>query len=68
MGNNSCAVTKVGTFDVDDQCKKELDLLARIEKAPIDSKDCCELVSMILAGSPPEPIDAELKKKESTFS
>ena len=48
-----------------DRPTEELDLLARIEKAPMESKDRCELVWKILAGSPSGPIDEELKKKES---
>jgi hypothetical protein len=54
------------TFDIEARCKDELDLLARIEKAPIESKARCEFVGQILDGSPFESIDKELKKKEAT--
>ena len=59
---------KVGTFDVSEQCKNELELLARIEKAPMESKVRCELVWKILAGSPAGTIDEELKEIESPSS
>jgi hypothetical protein len=56
----------LGTFDVEDRCNGELDLLARIEKTPMESKTRCELVCRILDGSPFEPLDEELKKMERT--
>jgi hypothetical protein len=55
----------LGTFDMEDRCKKELGLLDRIEKAQMEPKDRCELVCKILGGSPFEPIDEELRKKEA---
>ena len=58
----------LGTLDVEDRCKEELDLLARIEKAHIEPKDRCELVCKVLDGSPIKAIDAELKKMESASS
>jgi hypothetical protein len=53
----------LGTFD-EDRCNRELDLLDRIENAPIESKDRCEFVCKILGGSPFESINEELKKRE----
>jgi hypothetical protein len=47
-----------------DRCKGELDLLSRIEKAPIESRDRCELACRILNGDSIEAIDETLKKKE----
>jgi hypothetical protein len=44
----------------------ELALLSRIEKASIESRDRCELVLKILAGTTVESIDEELQKKEGT--
>jgi hypothetical protein len=54
----------LGSFDIEDRSKAELDLLARIEKAPLESKARCELVCEILGGFPLEPIDDELRKRE----
>jgi hypothetical protein len=51
---------------IKDRCKMELALLSRIEKASIESRDRCELVLKILAGTTVESIDEELQKKEGT--
>jgi hypothetical protein len=56
----------LGTLDVEDRCKAELDLLSRIEKAPLESRSRCELVCRILDGAAIESIEEELKKKEVT--
>jgi hypothetical protein len=50
---------------IKDRCRNELDLLSRIEKAPLESRDRCELVRRILAGDSIKLIDEELSKKES---
>ena len=47
-----------------DRCREELDLLSRIEKTPLESKDRCGFVKRILAGDPVKLIDEELNKKE----
>ncbi|MBU2055532.1 MAG: hypothetical protein KJ936_08400 [Proteobacteria bacterium] len=54
------------TRSIKDRCREELDLLSRIEKAPLESRDRCELVRRILAGDSIKLIDEELIKKEST--
>jgi hypothetical protein len=51
---------------IKDRCKAELNLLTRIEKAPMESRDRCELVWRILSDNSIEAIDETLKKKEST--
>jgi len=56
----------LGSLSIEDRCKAELDLLSRIEKAPLESRKRCELVWQILGGSPFQSIDEELKKKEVT--
>jgi hypothetical protein len=48
---------------IKDRCKAELNLLARIEKAPMDSRERCELVWRILSDNSIEAIDEILKKK-----
>jgi len=57
-------VRDLGTRGIKSRCRAELDLLSRIEKVPIESRDRCELVFRILAGDPIEQIDKELKEKE----
>ena len=52
-----------GTLELEDRCKAELDILSRIEKAPIESKLRCELVLKIVDGAPYASIEEELKKK-----
>jgi hypothetical protein len=51
---------------IKDRCKAELNLLTRIEKAPMESRDNCELVWQILSDNSIEAIDETLKKKEAT--
>jgi hypothetical protein len=51
---------------IKDRCKVELNLLTRIEKAPMESRDRCELVWRILSDNSIEAIDETLKKKEAT--
>jgi hypothetical protein len=51
---------------IKDRCKAELNLLTRIEKAPMESRDRCELVWQILSDNSIEAIDETLKKKEAT--
>lgn len=57
---------ELGSVDVEDRCKAELNLLSRIEKAPLESKARCELVCKILDGDEIESIEHELKKKDLT--
>ena len=52
-----------GTLELEDRCKTELDILSRIEKAPIASKLRCELVLKIIDGAPIASIEEELKKR-----
>lgn len=56
---------KLGTVGAEDQCNADLDLLSKIEKAPIESRPRCELVSMILDGYTSDLVNDELKKRES---
>jgi hypothetical protein len=51
---------------IKDRCKAELNLLTRIEKAPMESRDRCELVWRILSDDSIEAVDETLKKKEAT--
>jgi hypothetical protein len=50
---------------IKDRCKAELGFLSRIEKAPMESRDRCELVFRILAGDSIGEIEEALKKVES---
>jgi hypothetical protein len=50
---------------IKDRCKAELDLLARIGRASIESRDRCEMVWHILSGNPIDAIDETLKKMEA---
>lgn len=47
------------------RCRQELDLLTQIEKANIPPRQRCELVFMILDGTPPDEIFAKLTQFES---
>ncbi len=47
---------------IKERCKLELNLLSRIEKAPVDARDRCELVSRLIAGDEVNSIDEALKK------
>jgi hypothetical protein len=47
---------------IKDRCKAELNLLTRIEKTPMESRDRCELVWRILSENSIEAIDETLKK------
>lgn len=49
---------------IKDRCKAELDLLARIKKAPMEARDRCDFVWGILSGEPTIGIDEALRKKE----
>ena len=53
---------------IKDRCKAELNLLTRIEKAPMEPRDRCELVWQILSDNSIEAIDETLKKKEAEVS
>jgi hypothetical protein len=53
---------------IKDRCKAELNLLTRIEKAPMESRVRCELVWRILNEDSIEAIDETLKKKEAEVS
>jgi hypothetical protein len=46
-----------------DRCKLEIDLLSRIENAPIESKVRCKLVRKIIEGASVSPIEEELDKE-----
>jgi len=48
---------------IKDRCKAELNLLTRIEKAPMESRDRCELVWRILSDDSIEAVDETLKKR-----
>jgi hypothetical protein len=54
-----------GTLKLKDRCKTELDLLSKIEKAPIEPKVRCDLVWKIIDGASIPSIEEELTK-EST--
>jgi hypothetical protein len=58
---------ELGTFEMEDRSKLEIDLLFAIEKAPIESKARCKLVRKIIEGAPiksiEEELDEELKKE-----
>jgi hypothetical protein len=49
------------------RCKAELELLSRIEKASIESRDRCELVWRVLTGDSITAIDEALKNKEASI-
>lgn len=57
-------VRDLGTRGIKNRCHVELDLLSRIEKAPIESRARCELLYQILQGESFETIDEALKKNE----
>jgi hypothetical protein len=48
---------------IKDRCKAELNLLTRIEKASMESRERCELVWRILSDNSIDAIDEILKKK-----
>jgi hypothetical protein len=50
---------------IKDRCKAELNLLTRIEKVPMKSRDRCELVWRILSDNSIETIDETLNEKEA---
>jgi len=52
-----------GTFELEDRCKLEIDLLATIENAPIESKVRCKLVRKIIEGASVSSIEEELDKE-----
>ena len=54
-----------GTFELEDRCKRELDLLSRIEEAPVEPRLRCNLVWKIINGAPIPSVEEELKR-EST--
>jgi hypothetical protein len=49
---------------IKDRCKAELALLSRIEKAPMEARDRCELVSRILGGDSNDAVNDAVMKKE----
>jgi hypothetical protein len=49
---------------IKERCKAELNLLSRIEKATMESRDRCELVWRILSGDSIDAIDKILKETE----
>lgn len=54
-----------GTLELEDRCRAELDLLSRIEKAPIESKLRCELLLKIIDGAPTASVEKDLEKKST---
>jgi len=62
---NDALCGKLGTFDAEEHCQAELDLLGRLEKAPVEARVRCEIVCMILDGAPVAAAEEELKKRES---
>lgn len=56
----------LGARGIRDRCRSELDLLSRIEKEPLESRQRCELVCRILSGDSIAAIDESLKKKEAS--
>ncbi len=55
----------MGTRGIKDRCKAELALLSRIEKAPLEPRDRCEMVFRLLDGYSIAAVDATLTKMES---
>lgn len=53
---------------IKEKCEAELDLLTRIEKSAISSKDRCGLVERILAGDPVDAIDESITEKEAEYN
>lgn len=49
---------------IKDRCSLELDLLARIEKSPIDPKDKCKFLWRVMTGCDAKTITAELEAQE----
>jgi len=54
----------LGARGIKKRCKAELDLLSKIEKTSIGSRDRCELTCQILSGESLDEIYKELKNKE----
>ena len=55
----------IRTRGIKERCRAELDLLAGIERASIDTRDRCELIYRVLDGDSADVIDAALKNKEA---
>ena len=53
------------TRGIKNRCKAELDVLSRIEKTPMDSRERCEFVWRILRGDAANVIDAKLDELEA---
>jgi hypothetical protein len=51
---------------IKDRCLAELDLISRIEKAPLEARDRCDLIWRILRGESIQAIDEILKEKEAS--
>ncbi|MEI7638871.1 MAG: hypothetical protein WCJ37_16300 [Syntrophus sp. (in: bacteria)] len=62
---NDALCSDIGARGIRDRCRDELDLLSRIEKEPLESRQRCELVRRILAGDSIKLINEDLCKKES---
>lgn len=62
---NDTLLRESGGFEIEGRCATELDLLSKIEKAPIESKARCKLVSQIIDGMPLSLIEEGLKKESS---
>jgi hypothetical protein len=56
----------LGTWGIRDRCKAELELISRIEKASLESRDRCHLIWRLLTGDSIEAIDETLKEKVPT--
>lgn len=52
-----------GTFELEDRCKAELNLLSRIKEAPVESRLRCSLVRKVIDGAPIRSIEEELRKE-----
>lgn len=58
--------SELRTRGVKDRAKRELALLSKIEKAPMEARERCKLVCRILNGDSIEVVDEMLNKKETT--
>jgi hypothetical protein len=62
---NDVLLRNLGARGIKDRCKAELNLLMRIKKAPMESRERCELVCRILNDNAIDAIDEILKAKEA---
>jgi hypothetical protein len=52
------------TRGIKERCRAELDLLARVERSPLDARDRCELALRVLGGDPVSAIESDIKQKD----